>query len=158
MGHTSILVVFLAQPTTVTPESANCLAVSYPMPDDAPVTSATLPFHLLMPPSILRTARRDARGIDTPIFPMRMLTFHPADAQCGGIVWAENEDTYKDNTPTTANSRGISTNYTAWVLVRKRKKGVCGYYIYTLGVVWVLESAPQCVAYLSWPCLPVFVH
>ena len=39
-------VMFLAQPTTTTPSCASLFAVSYPIPADAPVTIATLPFHL----------------------------------------------------------------------------------------------------------------
>ena len=40
---------FLAQPTTTTPSRANVFVNSYPIPADAPVTIATLPFHLSIP-------------------------------------------------------------------------------------------------------------
>ena len=44
---------FLAQPTTTTPSCASLFAVSYPIPADAPVTIATLPFHLSIPASMI---------------------------------------------------------------------------------------------------------
>ena len=46
---TSIVLIFLAQPTTFIPNSVNCFAVVYPIPAEAPVTSATLPLHLSIP-------------------------------------------------------------------------------------------------------------
>jgi len=36
----------LANPTTIIPFSTNCLAVSWPIPEEAPVTMATFPAHL----------------------------------------------------------------------------------------------------------------
>ena len=47
--RTSIDLEFLAQPTTTIPSCASLFAVSYPIPADAPVTIATLPFHLSIP-------------------------------------------------------------------------------------------------------------
>ena len=44
-----MVVMFLAQPTTTTPSCASLFAISYPIPADAPVTIATLPFHLSIP-------------------------------------------------------------------------------------------------------------